>query len=265
MKKIIWRSALALAVALPVAMAQPKPKSSEEYEALKAMFSASTPDARIAACENVLTKFADTQFKGVALYFEAASYDQKHDYEHTVVFGERTLEVDPKNYQAMILLAGVIAGHTKEFDLDKEDKLAQVDKYAKNALDLIKDATKPNSNLSDEQWTAAKKDFASQAHAAIGMGDLARKKYDVAESEFKLAIDGADKPDPATMVRLGKAYSEEGKYDEGIAQFDKVMAMQDINVQVRQIAQAERARALQKKNPAKPADAAQPKPEAPKP
>ena len=97
------------------------------------------------------------------------------------------------------------------------------------------------------------------------MGDLARKKYDVAESEFKLAIDGADKPDPATMVRLGKAYSEEGKYDEGIAQFDKVMAMQDINVQVRQIAQAERARALQKKNPAKPADAAQPKPEAPKP
>jgi hypothetical protein len=43
------------------------------------------------------------------------------------------------------------------------------------------------------------------------------------------------------------------------------MAMQDINVQVRQIAQAERARALQKKNPAKPADAAQPKPEAPKP
>jgi hypothetical protein len=55
---------------------------------------------------------------------------------------------------------------------------------------------------------------------------------------------------------------------------DKVMAMPDINVTVRQIAQAERVRAFQKKGPAKPADAAPaaspanpapPKPDAPKP
>ena len=47
--------------------------------------------------------------------------------------------------------------------------------------------------------------------------------------EFKASIDGLDKPDPANMVRLGKAYSDEGKYDEAIAQFDKVMAMPDVN------------------------------------
>jgi hypothetical protein len=69
------------------------------------MFGAQTADARIAAAENVLTKFADTEFKAVALYFEAASYEQKGDYEHTVVFGERTLEADPKHYQAMLMLA----------------------------------------------------------------------------------------------------------------------------------------------------------------
>ena len=38
------------------------------------MYSAHTADARIAAAENVLTKFADTEFKAEALYFEAASY-----------------------------------------------------------------------------------------------------------------------------------------------------------------------------------------------
>jgi hypothetical protein len=54
------------------------------------------------------------------------------------------------------------------------------------------------------------------------------------------------------MVRLGKVYSDDGKYDDAIAQFDKVMAMQDINVTVRQVAQAERVRTIQKKNPAKP-------------
>jgi tetratricopeptide (TPR) repeat protein len=271
MKKIILRGALALAVALPGLLAQPKPKSEAEYDALKAMFGAQTPDARIAAAENVLTKFADTQFKAVALYFEAASYQQKGDYEHTVVFGERTLEADPKHFQAMLMLATVIAQHTKEFDLDRADKVAQVDKYAKTALDLLKDAPKPNATITDDQWTAAKKDFASEAHAALGTAAMASKKYDVAESEFKLSIDGVDKPDPGNFVRLGKVYSEQGKYDEAIAQFDKVMAMQDINVQFKQVAQAERVRTIQKKGAAaKPADAAPatpapPKPEAPKP
>jgi tetratricopeptide (TPR) repeat protein len=271
MKRIILRGVVALAVALPGLLAQPKPKSQAELDALKTMFGAQDADARIAACENVLTKFADTEFKAVALYFEAMSYDQKRDYEHTVVFGERTIEADPKYYQAMLLLAGIIAQHTKEFDLDREEKLAQVEKYAKTALELLKDAPKPNTSITDDQWTAAKKDFASQAHAALGMGAMARKKFDVAESEFKISIDGADKPDPATMVRLGKVYSDDGKYDDAIAQFDKVMAMQDINVQVRQVAQAERVRAIQKKNPPKPPDAAPPanpappKPEVPKP
>jgi len=269
MKRIVLRGALVLAVAVPGLLAQPKPKSKAEYDALQAMYNAQTADERIAACENVLTKFADTDFKAVALYFEAVSYDQKHDYEHTVVFGERAIEADPKYYQAMLLVAGVIAQHTKEFDLDREEKLAQVDKYAKTVLELIKNAPKPNASITDDQWTAAKKDFAAEAHAALGNGAMASKKYDVAESEFKLAIDVADKPDGATMVRLGRAYMDDGKYDDAIAQFDKVMAMQDASVTVKQIAQAERVRAFLKKNPPKPADAAPPanppKPEAPKP
>jgi tetratricopeptide (TPR) repeat protein len=274
MKRIILRGALALAVALPGLLAQPKPKSQAELEALKTMYDAPTADARIAACENVLTKFADTEFKAIALYFEAASYDQKRDYANTLVFGERTIEADPKYYQAMLLLAGVIAQHTKEFDLDRDEKLTQVNKYAKTAIDLLKEAPKPNPNITDDQWTEAKKEAAAEAHAAMGMGAMVSKKYDVAESEYKLALSGMDKPDPATMVRLGKAYSEEGKYDDAIAQFDKVMAIPDVNTTVRQVAQAERVRTIQKKNPPKPADAAPPatppatpeppKPEAPK-
>jgi tetratricopeptide (TPR) repeat protein len=133
----------------------------------------------------------------------------------------------------------------------------------------LKDAPKPNPGLTDDQWAAAKKDFTAEAHAALAMSAMVRKKYDVAESEFKLSIEGADKPDPGNMVRLGKVYSDEKKYDEAIAQFDKVMAMPDINVQFKQVAQAERVRTFQKKNPPKPADAAPaatpapPKPDAP--
>jgi len=265
MKRIILSGAMALAFTVPGLMAQPKPKSKAEYEALQAMFSAQTADARIAAAENLLTKFADTEFKATALYFEGMSYEQKGDYERSVVYGERALEADPKQYQVMLMLAGEIAQHTKEFDLDRAEKLAQVDKYAKGALEILKDVPKPNPTLTDDQWAGAKKDFASQAHTALGMGALAAKKLDVAESEFKIALEGATAPDPATMVRLGKAYSEDKKYDDAVAQFDKVMAMADVSHTIKQIAQAERVRAIQRKGAANPASPEAPKPDAPKP
>ncbi|MGA2136769.1 MAG: tetratricopeptide repeat protein [Bryobacteraceae bacterium] len=269
MKRSIFGGAVVMAAVLPGLMAQPRPKTQEEFDAVKAMFGAATADARIAAAENLLTKFADTQFKATALYFEAMSYEQKGDYDHSVVFGERTLEADPNHYQAMLMLALEIAQHTKEFDLDKAEKLAQVDKYTKKALELLKDAPKPNAGLTDDQWAAGKKDFESQAHTAMGMSALADKKYDAAEREFKTAIEVGSQPDPSNLVRLGKAYYEEAKYDDAIAQFDKVMATPDVNPTVRQIAQAERVRSIQKKGGAKPATpAAQPdapKPETPKP
>jgi tetratricopeptide (TPR) repeat protein len=257
-----------LAIAADVLMAQPKPKSQDELKALQEMFNATTPDARIAAAENVVTKFADTEFKSIAFFFEAASYEQKGDYPNAVTFAERAVDADPKNYQAMVLLARQIAQHTHEFDLDREEKLAKVDKYAKSALELLKDAPKPNPQLSDEQWAGAKKEYASEVHEALGTAAMARKKPDVAVTEFKIALDDLDKPDPATMVRLGIAYSQDGKYDDAIAQFDKVMAMADAPAQIKQYAQAERVRALQKKNPtgttpATPANPAAPAPPAP--
>ncbi len=242
-----------------MAQKQPQPKSQNELDAVKVLFEAQTPDARITAAENLLLKFADTEFKPIALYLEAASYEQKNDFEKMVIFAERTLEADPKNYASMLMLAGGIAKRARENDLDLNEKLAQVDKYAKNALDALKDAQKPNPQLPDEQWVATKKDYIASAHEAYALSAMLRKKYDVAISEFKQSIEGAATPDPATMVRLGQAYNLAGKYDDAIAILDKVMAGADVHPQIKQFAQAERVRAIQGKGagakpPAPPAD-----------
>ena len=237
-----------------MAQKQPQPKSQNELDAVKVLFEAQTPDARITAAEILLLKFADTEFKSIALYLEAASYEQKNDFEKMVIFAERTLEADPKNYASMLMLAGGIAKRARENDLDLNEKLAQVDKYAKNALDALKDAQKPNPQLPDEQWVATKKDYIASAHEAYALSAMLRKKYDVAISEFKQSIEGAATPDPATMVRLGQAYNLAGKYDDAIAILDKVMAGADVHPQIKQFAQAERVRAIQAKGAgAKPA------------
>jgi tetratricopeptide (TPR) repeat protein len=254
--------AFVLAGSLVLAQKQPKPKSQKETDAVMAIFNAQTPDARIEAAENLLTKFADTEFKAVALQVAAASAQQKNDYEKMVIYCERTLEADPQNYSAMLMLANGIAQKTREFDLDKEEKLARSEKYAKSALDLIKVAPKPRPDITDAQWDEAKKDYTSQAHEALGLSAMVRKKYDVAASEFKIAVEGGASPDQATMVRLASAYNLNGKPDDAIAVLDKLMAMPDLNPQIKQVAEREKMTATKlKSGAAKPPSAPAPPPQ----
>jgi tetratricopeptide (TPR) repeat protein len=226
---------------------QPKPKSKNEVDAVMAMFNAQDPDARIAAANQLVLKFADTEFKELAMLMTALSYQQKNDAENMILYGERTLEANPQNYQAMLMIAEALAQRTRENDLDREEKLVRSEKLARGAMEAIDKAPKPRADITDEQWTGAKKDFSAQAHQALGMGAMVRKKYDVAITELKLATEVGTAPDPATMVRLGAVYNLAGKPDEAIAVLDKVMAMPDLHATIRQFAQAERVRAIQAK------------------
>jgi len=237
---------------------QPQVKSQKEAEAVMAIFNAADPDSRIQAAQELITKFADSDFKVIAMQMIAASYQQKNDFENMVVWAERTLEADPKSYHAMLMLAAGLAQRTREFDLDREEKLARAEKYAHDAIEILKTLPKPRPDVPDDQWEAAKKDFTAQAHEALGLAAMVRKKYDVAIAEFKLALERAANPDPATMVRLGAVYNMAGKHDEAIAVLDKVMAGTDVHPTIKQFAQAERVRAFQAKQAAKPAEAAKP-------
>lgn len=230
---------------------QPTPKSQKEVDALNAMFKAPPGQQQIAAAEALLDNFADTEFKSLALFLEADSYQRMGQFEKSIVFGERSLEADPKNFQAMLLLARQYAAHTNENDLDKEEKLTKATKYANDAIPVIDNAPKPNAALPDAQWAEAKKDYIGQAHEALGMIADVRKKYDVAATEYKTSIDGSSTPDPATMVRYAVAEEHLGKFDEAIATLDKVIADPNSQPAVKQYATTEKTKATNLKNSAK--------------
>src|SRR5260370_8062843 len=143
------------------------------------MFRATDPDARIKAADALMTTFADTEFKPLAMFLTAESYERKGDFEKMTVWCEKTLEADPKSYTCMLMLAGGIAKRARENDLDLNEKLDRADKYAKAALETLKDAPKPNPQVTDEQWNAAKKDYTSQAHEAFAAPAALRHKYNL--------------------------------------------------------------------------------------
>ncbi|MBS1872453.1 MAG: hypothetical protein JSU00_04510 [Acidobacteria bacterium] len=266
MRRILTGTVIAvMCAAAALAQKQPKPKSQKEVDAIIAVQNATDAKSRIAAIDNVLTKFADTEFKPMLLIMGAGTYQQIGDNENMIVWAERALEADPKSYQAMIMLGSAYASRTKEFDLDKEEKLGKADGYAHKAIDAIKTAEKPNAQLTDAQWEEAKKDLMAQAHSILGTAALVRKKYDVAITEYKTAVDASTPPDPATLVRLSSAYIDAGKYDDAIPLLEKVMATPDAHAQVKSVAQAQRVRAMQLKAKAAGPAAAKPAPSGPQP
>jgi len=228
----------------------PAPKSQAEAQALGTIQQAPDADSRIKAIDDFVVKYPDSDFKGLLQLVEAQTYQQKGDYEHMIVAGEQCLEGNPTPFvkvQAMLMLASSIAQKTREFDLDKQEKLDKVAKYTASALEMIPTVEKPNPAVTDEQWANAKADMMATAYEAQGMAAMAKKDYDTAAKQFQLSASTAKTPDPSTQVRLAAVYNLQGKNDDAIATLDKVLADPNLNPQVKQIAQAERARAVQAK------------------
>jgi len=138
-----------------------------------------------------------------------------------LIYAERVLEADPKDFRATLMLANYYATRTRENDLDREEKLAKAEKYANQVIEMVKTAPKPNPQITDEQWTDAKKDTTAEAYNNIGLANLTRKKYDAAAAGFKSAVEANSRPEPAYMVRLASALQSAGKNDEAIVWCDK--------------------------------------------
>jgi tetratricopeptide (TPR) repeat protein len=236
----------ALLMAGTLAMGQ-KVKSPKEGEAVNAVLTATTPDQRIAAADNLLSKYKDTQFKSIALQMAGESYAQKGDGPNAIVYGDRAIEADPKNFQALLLVSSQLARMTKEFDLDKDEKLKRATKLANDAIAAINAAEKPNPQLTDDQWTGIKKDLTSEAHETLGMIASVDKKWDPAIAELKTAIDVSSTPSYTAMVRLMSAYNASKKYDDASALADKLIATADAPDNLKKIAQQEKAAAAKGK------------------
>ncbi|HXR76467.1 MAG TPA: tetratricopeptide repeat protein [Bryobacteraceae bacterium] len=223
----------------------PRAKSQKELDALKQVQAATDPEQRITAIQNVLENFADTEYKQVLLDMAVQSAEQANDYPKIMIYGERATQGNPNDYEALTAMAAGTAQNTKEFDLDKEQKLAKVDKYAQQAIAAMKSASKPSGQLTDEQWEQEKKQLTAEAYASMGAAAMLRKKYDDAITNFKTAAD--TNPDAVILVRLADAYNNANQPDNAITTADRVIAMNDAPANLKQFAQAEKAKAQKAK------------------
>jgi tetratricopeptide (TPR) repeat protein len=228
MRRFFALAAFAALLTFPLAGQQPK--SQEEVDALMALQNAQTPDERIAAADKLLTDFKDTEFKEFANYVLMLAYQQKNDFENMLLYGEQTLSINPDNAGTLISLANAIPMRTREFDLDKDEKLAKAEDFAKRALMLIPNLNKPNPDMPDDQWLMAKKDFMASGYESLGLVAMKRKSFPAAEENFRKSLEISAEQTAANFFYLGQALKEQGKNDEAINALDQAIAKGDFRL-----------------------------------
>ena len=181
-------------------------------------------DSRIAAIHNLLTNFKDTEFTEFANFMMMLSYQQKNEYEMMLLYGEKTLEINPDNIDTMVSLSYAIPARTGEFDLDKDEKLAKAEDYAKRAMLAIPTLENTSPDVSDDEWLMAKKDMMSQVHDSLGLVALKRKDHEAAEKSLRQSLGIASEQGAATFYHLAEALKQQGKDDEALEMADQSIA-----------------------------------------
>lgn len=259
MKRMILKGILALGAGVAALMAQqaapapaapkgPAPKSKGEQEAVMALFNAQQSqnwDSVIQSAENLTTKYSDSDFKEIATYLEAAAYQQKGDWIKADIYAEKVLEMNPKNIQATLMVGELLAKHTRENDLDREEKLNKAEKELNATIENVKTGGKPNPQLTDAQWAESQKFMIAEAEDDLGLCELTRKSYDKAITHFRTAVEGD--PQPSYSVQLASALQSAGKNDEAIAICDKLLADPQLHPAIKQVATSVKTAATQAK------------------
>jgi tetratricopeptide (TPR) repeat protein len=206
---------------------QPMAKTRPEYDAWQKFWSESDADKKIKYAEEFVKNFPQSELKIYAFQAEMQSYQVKNDFAHVRQFGEQILDIDPNDIPTLITLATALPERTQDTDLDKDQKRAAAEGYAKRALEQIDKLPKPTDAAQTAQWDERVNDARSQAHYALGLVALQRKSYPQAVDEITLAarLQSPSQPDPILYWRLGLANELNNKRDEALKAYEKSVSL----------------------------------------
>ena len=225
----------------------PQAKTQPEFDAYNAAIANQKDAAAMEkAADDFATKFPDSELR--VLLFKAAmrAYQNANNGDKMLEEAQKLLKVDPDDPEALIASAEVTTEHTRDTDLDKDQRFAKATKDAQHALETIDTDVPMPANIPQAQIDAYKGLLRSSAYSILGTIQYDQEKYVDAEGYFRKSIDAYPaQPDPVVVLRLALALDKQGKYSDALTQANKAVDLTQEGTNAGTTARHERDRLMQ--------------------
>ena len=222
MKRFLTLALVACLCATGLLAQQPNFKSQEEFDAFVAVQNAASVPERATAGVAFLATYPESEAAGLAAYMTMLSYQQLNDFDNMLLYGDMVLEHDP--------MPGRHGGDPdlacrRDPDAHPRIRLGQ-GREARQGRGLMPSGRWGLSprwsrwipNMSDDEWLAARKEFMSQCHEALGGVALKREDFAASEASFRQALALSAEPLPFTLYNLALVLSKQGKNEAAAAE-----------------------------------------------
>ena len=205
--------------------AKPAPVNKAEEEAYKALYAARTgsPATQIRLAEDFVAKYPQSHYlMGVYSQLTTAYYAEGQE-DKMFVAGTKAIELNPDNVDVLALLAMAMPRRVKATTPDAQQQFQKAETYARHAIELIPNLTKPDT-VDDATFEKAKNDKLSMAHSGLGLIDIQHQKFEDARTELTQAVQLSSTPDPVDYYLLGNADVQASFYNDAVAAYEKCSA-----------------------------------------
>lgn len=201
------------------------PPVDPQMEALQSILQTIEPQQRLELVETFLAQYPESPYRPNVYLAAAEAHRMLNHYDQAAEFGERALEINPRDPLPMLLIADSLSEGAQPTRPDYEEKMSKAEEYSRQALSLLPElfASVPRRpEVPEEEYRLREQYVEAQAHATLGYIYLRRKDYTAAEEELKLATElNQLRPNAADFERLGVVQVERQKYEEARAAFER--------------------------------------------
>jgi tetratricopeptide (TPR) repeat protein len=224
----------------------PQAKTQDEYAAYQQAIQQQDPDACAKAVDEFAVKYPQSELRAPLYQELTRRYFTANKADQVLLYGRKTLDLEPNNPLALAMIARVLAERTQESDIDRDERLNEAIKDAEKMIATI-DQSLPDiipPNVSPDQAENVKKQLLFMAWDAEGKAEMELKQDTKAQQSFEKALQYA--PEEArTRFRLALTLDREGKYPEALGAVNQAIQGSTDDPALMQQAQAEKSRLQQ--------------------
>jgi tetratricopeptide (TPR) repeat protein len=204
---------------------EPAPPSPEEAAAYKAFTDLQAKkradvDGLVRLGEDFVKKFPESRYNSAVYAALAAAYQSLGKEPEMFQAGEKSLELNPDQIDALALMAWVTPRRVNADDLALAQKLQKAEGYGKRCVEILEAMVKPEA-MDETEFNNAKNEKLSMCHSGLGVVYLYTDRFADSAAELEKATTITLNPEPTDFFILGRAYDLLKRYHEAVAAYEK--------------------------------------------